>query len=156
MRDFGAIDGRPQSGDVHRSVDIRVGGIAAGIARKPMFYPNPKTAALRTCLARVGWIDEAQCYSGFGGLVVYESSQLKEGPTINHRACLASLDAITNAGQVFEHECAVVGLGVIDQPTADAVIGIPHELVEQFHIKQGQKIKIFPIANEGLIIKKLK
>src|SRR3989344_4704089 len=29
------------------------------------------------------------------------------------------------------------------------VIGIPHELVEQFHIKQGQKIKIFPIANEG-------
>lgn len=35
------------------------------------------------------------------------------------------------------------------------VVGIPHELAEHLHIKQGQKLKIFPLANEGLMIKKV-
>ncbi len=35
------------------------------------------------------------------------------------------------------------------------VVGIPHELAEHIHIRQGQKVKIFPIADEGLMIKKV-
>ncbi|HIG93482.1 TPA: AbrB/MazE/SpoVT family DNA-binding domain-containing protein [Candidatus Woesearchaeota archaeon] len=34
------------------------------------------------------------------------------------------------------------------------VIGIPHELAEHLHIEQGQTVKVYPMANEGLIIKK--
>mgnify|MGYP001566757588 FL=1 len=34
------------------------------------------------------------------------------------------------------------------------MVGIPAELVEHLHIKKGQKVKIFPIAKEGFIIKK--
>ena len=34
------------------------------------------------------------------------------------------------------------------------VVSIPSELAEHLHIKQGQKLKIFPVANEGFIIKK--
>ncbi len=34
------------------------------------------------------------------------------------------------------------------------VVGIPHELAEHLQIGQGQKVKIFPVANEGLLIRK--
>ena len=34
------------------------------------------------------------------------------------------------------------------------VVGIPAELVNHLHIKKGQKVKIVPIAREGLLIKK--
>ena len=34
------------------------------------------------------------------------------------------------------------------------VVSIPHELAEHLHIKQGQMVKIFPIAKEGLMIRK--
>ncbi len=36
------------------------------------------------------------------------------------------------------------------------VISVPHELAEYLHIKQGQKIKIVPIAKEGFMVKKEK
>lgn len=35
------------------------------------------------------------------------------------------------------------------------VVGIPAELAEHLHIKQGQKVKVIPIAREGFMIKKL-
>ncbi len=35
------------------------------------------------------------------------------------------------------------------------VIGIPHELAEHLKMKQGEKVRIFPIANEGFMIRKL-
>ena len=35
------------------------------------------------------------------------------------------------------------------------VVGIPHELVEHLHLKQGQRVKVFPMADEGLLIRKV-
>ena len=35
------------------------------------------------------------------------------------------------------------------------VVGIPSELAEHLHLHQGQKVKIYPLANEGLMIRKL-
>lgn len=35
------------------------------------------------------------------------------------------------------------------------VVGIPQELAEHLDIHQGQTVKIYPLANEGLIVKKL-
>jgi len=35
------------------------------------------------------------------------------------------------------------------------VVGIPNELVSHLKIKQGQKVKIFPLSREGFLIKKL-
>lgn len=35
------------------------------------------------------------------------------------------------------------------------VVGIPHELAEHIHLQQGQKVKVFPMADEGLVIKKV-
>lgn len=34
------------------------------------------------------------------------------------------------------------------------VVGIPHELVEHLHLKQGQKVKVFPIAQDGMMVRK--
>lgn len=34
-------------------------------------------------------------------------------------------------------------------------VTIPHELAEHLKIKQGQKIKVFPIAKEGFMIRKV-
>jgi len=34
------------------------------------------------------------------------------------------------------------------------VVGIPHELVEHLNLHQGQKVKIYPMADEGLMVKK--
>ena len=34
------------------------------------------------------------------------------------------------------------------------VVGIPQELAEHLHLHQGQTVKIYPVANEGLIIRK--
>ena len=34
------------------------------------------------------------------------------------------------------------------------VVTIPYELAEHLNVKQGQKVKIFPIAKEGLMIRK--
>ncbi len=34
------------------------------------------------------------------------------------------------------------------------VIGIPHELAEHLKFKQGQKVKIFPLAQDGLMVRK--
>jgi len=33
------------------------------------------------------------------------------------------------------------------------VVGVPSELAEHLHIKQGQKVRIFPIAKEGFMVK---
>ena len=35
------------------------------------------------------------------------------------------------------------------------VVGIPCELAEHLHIKRGQKVKVFPVADEGLMIRKV-
>lgn len=35
------------------------------------------------------------------------------------------------------------------------VVGIPSELAEHLKIRQGQSVKVYPLANEGLIIKKM-
>ncbi len=35
------------------------------------------------------------------------------------------------------------------------VVGIPHELADHLHIQQGQKVKIYPVADEGLMIRKI-
>ncbi len=35
------------------------------------------------------------------------------------------------------------------------VVSIPHELAEHLHINKGQKVKIFPISKEGMIIRKV-
>ncbi len=35
------------------------------------------------------------------------------------------------------------------------VVGIPQELAEHLDIHQGQTVKIYPLANEGLVVKKL-
>lgn len=35
------------------------------------------------------------------------------------------------------------------------VVGIPHELAEHLHLKQGQRVKVYPMANEGFIIRKI-
>lgn len=35
------------------------------------------------------------------------------------------------------------------------VVGIPHELAEHLHLKQGQRVKVFPMADEGLVIRKV-
>ena len=35
------------------------------------------------------------------------------------------------------------------------VVGIPHELAQQMHIEQGQKVKIVPVAQEGFMIRKI-
>ncbi len=34
------------------------------------------------------------------------------------------------------------------------VVGIPSELAAHLHIKKGQKVKIIPVASEGILIKK--
>lgn len=34
------------------------------------------------------------------------------------------------------------------------VVGIPSELAEHLHFHQGQKVKVYPVAHEGLIIRK--
>lgn len=35
------------------------------------------------------------------------------------------------------------------------VVGIPSELVEHLHLRSGQKVKVYPVAQEGLIIRKM-
>lgn len=35
------------------------------------------------------------------------------------------------------------------------VVSIPYELAEHLHIRQGQKVKIFPVADEGLMVRKV-
>lgn len=35
------------------------------------------------------------------------------------------------------------------------VVGIPCELADHLKLEQGQKVKIFPMANEGLIVRKI-
>ena len=35
------------------------------------------------------------------------------------------------------------------------VVGIPHELAEHLQITQGQKLKIFPVAEEGFMVRKI-
>ena len=35
------------------------------------------------------------------------------------------------------------------------VVGIPAELAEHLKIGQGQKVKVYPLANEGLIVRKV-
>lgn len=34
------------------------------------------------------------------------------------------------------------------------VVGIPSELANHLHIKKGQKVRIIPVASEGILIKK--
>lgn len=34
------------------------------------------------------------------------------------------------------------------------VLGIPSEIVEQLKLKQGQKVKIFPLSKEGFVMRK--
>ena len=34
------------------------------------------------------------------------------------------------------------------------VLGIPIEIVEQLKLKQGQKVKIFPLSKEGFVMRK--
>lgn len=36
------------------------------------------------------------------------------------------------------------------------VVGIPSELANHLRIKQGQKVKIFPVAKDGFLIRKIK
>ena len=35
------------------------------------------------------------------------------------------------------------------------VVGIPSELADHLHLKQGERVKVFPIADEGLMIRKI-
>ncbi len=35
------------------------------------------------------------------------------------------------------------------------VVGIPSELAEHLKIEQDQKVKVYPMANEGLLVKKI-
>ncbi len=35
------------------------------------------------------------------------------------------------------------------------VVSIPHELADHLSIRQGQKLKIYPVANEGLLVRKV-
>jgi len=35
------------------------------------------------------------------------------------------------------------------------VVGIPQELAEHLHFHQGQTVKVYPVAHEGLIIRKM-
>lgn len=34
------------------------------------------------------------------------------------------------------------------------VVGIPHELAEHLHMKKGDRVKIFPVAKDGFLIRK--
>lgn len=35
------------------------------------------------------------------------------------------------------------------------VIGVPHELAEHLRLKSGKKVKIFPLENDGFIVRKM-
>ena len=48
----------------------------------------------------------------------------------------------------FERKLTISGRSI--------VLGIPSELVNHLNLKQGQKVKIFPLAEEAFLIKKVK